>query len=147
MDLNTKLVSEIKPLLIDLRTDEEWANGYIEGAIHIPIDGLLADMSLLPSDKAAPIVVIYQSGHRGGMALVALHMLGYTTSATWAAVLAPGQLPSCRWLNRCVSLCSNSAAIWGVYKIQGGRNLTQPLTEAGSGIVWNNVAFQPNLGK
>ena len=96
VDLNTELVSEAKPLLIDLRTDEEWANGYIEGSVHMPIDVLLADMSLLPSDKAAPIVVTCQSGHRGGMALVTLHMLGYTNVrnlgggvGAWAAAELP----------------------------------------------------------
>lgn len=78
VDLNTEMAAETKPLLIDLRSDEEWANGYIEGATHIAIDNLLADMSLLPADKAAPIVLTCASGHRGGMGLVILNLLGYS---------------------------------------------------------------------
>lgn len=77
-DLNVELAGDPKPLLIDLRTDEEWANGYIEGAVHIPINALLADMSQLPADKAAPIVLACASGHRGGIGMLALNMLGYT---------------------------------------------------------------------
>ena len=29
------------PILIDVRTDDEWNNGYIETAIHIPLDMIL----------------------------------------------------------------------------------------------------------
>lgn len=62
----------------DLRTDEDWATGYIDGSVHMPINSLLADMTLLPADKAAPIVVTCASGHRGGIGLKAPRMLGYT---------------------------------------------------------------------
>ena len=96
VDLNTELVSETKPMVIDLRTTEEWANGYIEGSVHIPVNALLADMSLLPTDKAAPIVVTCASGHRGGIALIALRMMGYTEVrnlgggiGAWAAAELP----------------------------------------------------------
>jgi rhodanese-related sulfurtransferase len=75
-DLNTELAGETQPLVVDLRTGEEVAGGYIEGSVHIPINDLLADMTLLPTDKAAPVVLVCQSGHRGGIGLVALRMLG-----------------------------------------------------------------------
>lgn len=77
-DLNTELASESKPLVVDLRTDEEVANGVIEGSVHIPVNALLADMTLLPADKAAPVVLACQSGHRGGFGLMILRMLGWT---------------------------------------------------------------------
>ncbi len=64
--------------MIDLRTDDEWVAGYIDGSVHMPIKSLLADMTLLPADKAAPIVLTCASGHRGGIGLTALRMLGYT---------------------------------------------------------------------
>lgn len=31
-------------MLLDVRTDEEWASGHIEGSTHIPMDQLLARM-------------------------------------------------------------------------------------------------------
>ncbi len=95
-DLNTELAAETKPLLIDLRTDEEVANGYIEGSVHISINALLADMTLLPADKTAAIVLACQSGHRGGIGMLVLRMLGWSEVrnlgggvAAWAAAELP----------------------------------------------------------
>lgn len=95
-DLNTELASESKPLVVDLRTDEEVANGVIEGSVHIPVNALLADMTLLPADKAAPVVLACQSGHRGGFGLMILRMLGWTEVrnlgggiGAWAAAELP----------------------------------------------------------
>ena len=78
-DLNAELATEQKPVIVDVRTAEELtADGYIEGAVHIVINDLMANLSQLPSDKAAPIVVTCKSGHRGAFALMALRMNGYT---------------------------------------------------------------------
>lgn len=79
VDVNTEIASGTAPMIIDLRTQEELTNnGWIEGSTHIVINDLLADMTLLPTDKAAPIVLVCASGHRGGIAMVILNMLGYT---------------------------------------------------------------------
>ena len=66
------------PLLIDVRSYEEWNQGYIDGAEHIWINEFTARLSELPTDKDTPIVVYCQSGYRGGIASVFLHLLGYT---------------------------------------------------------------------
>lgn len=63
--------------VIDLCNDEEFATGYIDDAVHIPIQQLLSDMTTLPA-KDAPIVLVCQSGHRGGIGLEVLSMLGWT---------------------------------------------------------------------
>jgi rhodanese-related sulfurtransferase len=77
-DLNTELV-DAAPFMIDLRGDEEYAAGYIEGVNHIVINTLPASIASLPADKAAPIVSICQSGHRGALAMMYLRMAhGYT---------------------------------------------------------------------
>ncbi len=75
-DLNTEL-AEAAPALIDVRTAEEYAGGYIEGAVNVPINDLMANLSQY-SDKAAKIVTLCQGGHRGALALMALRMTGYT---------------------------------------------------------------------
>ena len=83
-------------MIIDLRTDEEYAGGYIEGAVHINVTDLFASLGQLPADKAAPIVLTCASGHRGGIGLVALNMIGYTNvrnlgggMGAWAAAELP----------------------------------------------------------
>jgi len=78
-DLNTELGSDKKPVVLDVRTaDETTADGYIEGALLIPITELAARVAELPADKATPIVITCKSGHRGAMGMVYLQSLGYT---------------------------------------------------------------------
>ncbi len=78
-DLNAALADANKPVLVDVRTAEELAaDGAIEGSLHIPVVELFARLGELPGDKAAPIVVLCKSGHRGALALMALQMNGYT---------------------------------------------------------------------
>jgi rhodanese-related sulfurtransferase len=76
-DLNTELAEAEKPVIVDLRPAEDFTAGHIEGAVNIPITELFAHLDQLP-DKAAKIVVVCGSGHRGGIALIALKMVGYT---------------------------------------------------------------------
>jgi rhodanese-related sulfurtransferase len=76
-DLNTEIASGEGLIIVDIRTPQEFAEGHIEGALNIPVTELLANLSQLP-DKAAKIVVLCKSGHRGAMALMALRMLGYS---------------------------------------------------------------------
>ena len=77
-DLNVALVDK-PPFVLDVRTAEELAaDGYIEGSVNIPLKELFSRLSELPADKAAPMVVLCKSGHRGAIALMALAMNGYT---------------------------------------------------------------------
>ncbi|MBK8034340.1 MAG: rhodanese-like domain-containing protein [Chloroflexi bacterium] len=69
---------ENPPILIDVRTDEEWNSGYIEGAQHIPVAEFTARQSEWPADKDANIVIYCQSGVRGGLAMSLMRIMGYT---------------------------------------------------------------------
>ncbi len=67
------------PTLIDVRTKDEWTNdGYINGAVNIPLSDFFKNLDKLPQDKAATIVIYCGSGHRGAMAMMGLRLLGYT---------------------------------------------------------------------
>jgi rhodanese-related sulfurtransferase len=75
--LNEELADQA-PFLLDVReTAEVEKDGYIEGAVNIPVRDLLNNLDKLPA-LDEPIVVYCASGHRGGYALEALKMLGYT---------------------------------------------------------------------
>ena len=74
--LNEELV-EKPPFLLDVREASELEkNGYIEGAVHIPVRDVLKNLDKLPAQDQ-PIVVYCGSGHRGGYVLSALRLLGY----------------------------------------------------------------------
>jgi rhodanese-related sulfurtransferase len=77
-DVAKELASDKKPFVLDVRTEAEAKNGIVEGSTVVAIKDLVANLSKLPADKATPIVTTCQSGHRGGMALEVLKLLGYT---------------------------------------------------------------------
>lgn len=78
-DLNIALTDAKAPFLLDVREASELEkDGAIEGSVNIPIKELFTRLSELPADKAAPIVVMCKSGHRGAIAMIALQMNGYT---------------------------------------------------------------------
>ena len=95
-DLNVELTGTPVPFILDVRSADEFAAGYIEGALNIAINDVPANLASLPADKAAPIVVLCQSGHRGSMVMMYLRMLGYSNVRNlaggmnaWAAAELP----------------------------------------------------------
>jgi len=64
--------------VLDVRTEEEYTEGHIPGAILIPHDELLVRHNDLPSDKNAPIIVYCGSGVRSTFAANLLVDMGYT---------------------------------------------------------------------
>ncbi len=71
-------VKAMKPedyILVDVRTDEEYGNGHMDGAINIPLDSLRARLSELDPKKT--IVVYCRVGHRGYLADRILSQKGY----------------------------------------------------------------------
>ena len=53
--------------MIDVRTDEEWNAGYIEGAIHIPLSEIERDIEIMKFQKMK-ILLYCRSGNRSGRA-------------------------------------------------------------------------------
>jgi len=52
-----------KPLVVDVRPPKEYAAGRIPGAINMPADTFVQDLSKLPKDKA---IVLYEGGQSSG---------------------------------------------------------------------------------
>lgn len=72
------LTSATPPTIIDIRTAEEFAkDGYIEGAVNVPMQEIFASLDKLPA-KDAPIVIHCVSGHRGSVVVMGLRLMGYT---------------------------------------------------------------------
>ena len=62
-------------VVLDVRTDAEWAAGHPKGARHIPLSELAARIGELP--KGEPIVCICASGQRSARAAVLLARDGF----------------------------------------------------------------------
>jgi len=75
LDAFKDILENTQPVLIDVREAEEYAAGHIPGAINIPIRTLTQNLDKIPADQ--PVFVYCASGHRAGLALAALGLLGY----------------------------------------------------------------------
>ena len=61
--------------ILDVREDDEWLAGHIDGAQHIPLGELGERVAELP--KETRIVAVCRSGGRSGAAVRGLKQLGY----------------------------------------------------------------------
>lgn len=63
------------PLLLDVRTPREFADGHIPGAVNVPVDDLRDRLAELPKDR--PVVAYCQVGQRGYLATRVLMHVGF----------------------------------------------------------------------
>ncbi len=75
--LIVQMASDNAPIILDVRTPEEYAAGHISGAINIPHNMLAARIDELSEYKNKQIVVHCQSGRRAGLAESVLREGGY----------------------------------------------------------------------
>jgi rhodanese-related sulfurtransferase len=62
--------------LVDCREQYEWDAGRVEGAIHIPLNSIMAGAGS-DLDASTPVVVICRSGNRSELATMMLQARGY----------------------------------------------------------------------
>ena len=75
------------PVIVDVRNPEEYAAGYIPGAINIPNPTIgRAEIPQLP-DKQQLILVYCRSGARSKLAAKKLALLGYTNVLDFGGIL------------------------------------------------------------
>lgn len=82
-----KMDSATDYVLLDVRTAEEYAQGYIEKALLLPYDEITEKAEELLQDKSIPIFVYCRSGRRSAIAAKALHDLGYTTVYDFGGII------------------------------------------------------------
>jgi phage shock protein E len=64
-------------LLLDVRSPGEYASGYVEGAVNLPLDRFVQEYENVAPDKTRQIVVYCQSGARSGQAAQFLQQQNY----------------------------------------------------------------------
>ncbi|MNJ63553.1 Thiosulfate sulfurtransferase PspE precursor [compost metagenome] len=72
--------------MLDVREPEEWAEGHIEGAKHIPLGQVLERLRELNADEE--LIVICRSGNRSGLACELLEEKGFNVVNMTGGLLA-----------------------------------------------------------
>ena len=76
-DAAEALTSAVPPTLIDVRESDEFEQGAIKGAVHIPRGNLESRIEAVVPDRGTPVILSCQSGARSAFAAKALQDLGY----------------------------------------------------------------------
>ena len=74
-------------IILDVRTQEEYDQGHIPGAILIPDNRIDADAEKVLTDKNQLILVYCRSGRRSKLAAERLVQLGYTNIKEFGGIL------------------------------------------------------------
>ena len=69
---------------VDVREQDEWDEGHILGAVHIPRGNLESRIEGIVPDRSHPIVIYCASGARSAFAAESLNALGYERAASLA---------------------------------------------------------------
>jgi molybdopterin/thiamine biosynthesis adenylyltransferase/cysteine synthase/rhodanese-related sulfurtransferase len=65
------------PLLVDVREREEWEQGRIPGAVHVPRGNLESRIETVAPDRSRPVLLYCAAGNRSAFAARTLTELGY----------------------------------------------------------------------
>lgn len=83
------------PIVIDVRSEGEYASGYVQGSINLPLDRFTEGIAQVAPDKSAPLILYCVSGARSGAACAWLQKEGYTQvsngGSTGAVAMALGR--------------------------------------------------------
>jgi sulfur-carrier protein adenylyltransferase/sulfurtransferase len=72
-----ELVESGEPVVVDVREQDEWDEGHIPGAVHIPRGHLESRIERAAPDPARPIVIYCSAGNRSAFAAKTLEEMGY----------------------------------------------------------------------
>ncbi|MDX6407165.1 MAG: sulfur-carrier protein adenylyltransferase/sulfurtransferase [Gaiellaceae bacterium] len=73
-----------EPVVVDVREQDEWDEGHIPGAIHVPRGYLESRIERLAPDTGRPVVLYCSAGNRSAFAAKTLADLGYEDVASLA---------------------------------------------------------------
>jgi rhodanese-related sulfurtransferase len=69
-------IARTKPFVVDVRDPEDYAKGFIAGAVNIPLRQLAASLEALPGIEK-PTVLVCNSGYGAAVGMTVLRLLGY----------------------------------------------------------------------
>ncbi len=77
-DLQARIDNDAAPVVLDVRSVDEYSAGHIKGALNIAHTDMATSLATLPQDRSTEIVVHCHSGRRAAEAEATLAELGFT---------------------------------------------------------------------
>ena len=90
LTLFTFSLTSMSMTVIDVRTENEWNTGHLEGALHIELQDILKVSSNIPIDEE--IFLYCRSGNRSGKATKILIEAGYVNAKNAGSILNASEL-------------------------------------------------------
>jgi molybdopterin/thiamine biosynthesis adenylyltransferase/rhodanese-related sulfurtransferase len=90
-EVDAAAAREAEPVFVDVREQDEWDQGHLPGAVHIPRGYLESRIERAVPDRAQKIVLYCASGNRSVFAAKTLAELGYEDVASLAGGIADWQ--------------------------------------------------------
>jgi molybdopterin/thiamine biosynthesis adenylyltransferase/rhodanese-related sulfurtransferase len=78
------LIETETPLVLDVREQDEWDEGHIPGAVHVPRGHLESRIERAAPDQTRPVLIYCSAGNRSAFAAKTLSELGYEEVASLA---------------------------------------------------------------
>jgi rhodanese-related sulfurtransferase len=78
VDVKRRMESGEKFLLLDVREDNEWANGHLPGAVHMGRGIIERDIETRVPETATKVILYCGGGFRSALAADNLQKMGYT---------------------------------------------------------------------
>jgi sulfur-carrier protein adenylyltransferase/sulfurtransferase len=79
-----ELIDDRDPIIVDVREQDEWDEGHIPGAVHIPRGHLESRIERTAPDSSRPVLLYCSAGNRSAFAAKTLAELGYEDVASLA---------------------------------------------------------------
>lgn len=76
-ELKQRLDQGEKPVLLDVRRQDEWDEHHLDGALHIPLDQLEQRAGELDAYRGTELIVYCRTGNRSSQACMLLDILGF----------------------------------------------------------------------
>jgi len=77
-DVTRRMESEEKFLLVDVREDNEWANGHLPGAVHMGRGIIERDIETKVPETSTKMILYCGGGYRSALVADNLQKMGYT---------------------------------------------------------------------
>ena len=80
-ELHQRITSNRAPVIVDPRSELEFARGHIPGAVNAPVRKILLNRTSLPQDRNTEMVIACMHGQRAVLAKWLLGLHGYRNTA------------------------------------------------------------------